>query len=252
MNQITTVIIDDEENSVSVLRLLILQHCPELRIVGIGKNVKDSVKLINETKPGLIFLDIDLPDGTGFDILKQILHFNYQVIFTTAHNKYAVRAFEVSALHYLLKPISSEQLITATGRFTKNNGQNNIDEKLKILKESLLEKPQKILLPTSEGLSVFNISEIIRCEADGNYTTIFFNDKSKVLISKPIKSLNQILTELNFSRVHNKHLVNLKHIQKYVKGRKPYIILSDNSSLPISETRKNRFVDDLEKFAKHI
>ena len=251
MNTIRTIIVDDEENSISVLHLLINKFCPELQIVGISKNVKDSIELIKKTKPELLFLDISLPDGTGFDILDKMEHYHYEVIFTTVHNKYAVRAFEISALHYLLKPISSEKLRDAVNRYSKND-ENDIDEKLKILKDSLIEKPQKIMLPTSEGLSVFNISEIIRCEADGNYTTIYFNDKSKLLISKPIKSLNTILSELHFSRVHNKHLVNLKYIDKYVKGRKPYLVLSSQESIPISETRKNQFVDELRKYARQV
>jgi two-component system, LytTR family, response regulator len=252
MQDISTIIVDDEESSISVLSLLIRQQCPELKIVGTANNVENALKLIDLKKPKLLFLDIDLPDGTGFDILKKMNHYHYEVIFTTVHNKYAIRAFEVSALHYLLKPISVEKLRDAVNRYSKGNN-TNIDEKLKILKDSLIEKPQKILLPTSEGLSVFNISEIVRCEADGNYTTIFFNDKSKLLISKPIKNLNLILTELHFSRVHNKHLVNLKYIKKYVKGKQPYLILEcTQESIPISDTRKLEFVKELESYAKQI
>jgi two-component system LytT family response regulator len=253
MSDINTVIVEDDENSLSILQLLIKNHCHELRLVGIARDVDNAVKVINDQKPDLLFLDIDLPDGSGFDILKQINHFYYEVIFTTVHNKYAVRAFEVSALHYLMKPITVDKLQNAISRFSKpqKNG-NNLDEKLKILKESLSEKPQKIMLPTSDGMNVFNISEIVRCEADGNYTMIYFNDNTKLFISKPIKSLNKILSELHFSRVHNSHLINLKFIKKYVKGKSPYLELTSKETIPISETFKNHFIEDLEKYVKQV
>jgi two-component system, LytTR family, response regulator len=251
MNEITTVLID-EERSLSILILLIKRHCPNLRIVGVAKTVDRAIELINETKPSLIILEVELQDGNGFDILKKINHFHYEVIITTTQNKHAVKAFEISALHYLIKPITPEQLRNAVNRFSFTNCYTNLDEKFKILKESLSENCSKILLPTFEGLSVFNISEIVRCEADGNYTTIYFNNHSNILVSKPIKIIDQILSDQHFSRVHNKHLVNLKYIERYVKGRKSYLILSNQESIPISETKRNQFVTDLENYAKHI
>ena len=253
MNEIiNSVIIDDDENFISTLEIQLRRNFPRVNIVGTAKSVREGIALINKKTPDLIFLDINLLDGSGFDILEKTNYKSYEIIFTTSYSEFALRAFEFSALHYLMKPISIEKLKDAINRYSKVHDKNHIDEKLKILKESLLDKPQKILIPSSSGANIYNISEIVRCEAEDNYAYIYFNNTQKLLISKPLQSLDKILKDMDFVRIHSKHLINLRYVKKYIAGRKPIVILSDNTELPISQTQKSDFAERLKHFAKTI
>ena len=251
MQKINTVIIEDDDSSISNLELLIDTYTSNLAVKGIAKTMSEGLTLINTVKPDLIFLDINLPDGNGFDLLNNTIVNNFKVIFTTVYDKYAVRAFEISALHYLLKPVTAEKLIEAVKRYPAET-KDSFEDKITILKESLIEKPRKIMLPTSDGLELFNIGDIIRCEADGNYTNVFFNNKKQIMISKPLKSLEENLKELDFSRIHHGNLINLKYLKKYVKGKKPYVVMTDNNTYSISESRRKAFTDELEQFATQL
>jgi two-component system LytT family response regulator len=249
-DKIAAVIIDDEENFIASLEILIRKYFPKINIVGEANSVKTGSSIINKHKPKLVFLDINLPDGSGFDILDKTTNNSYEIIFTTSYSEFAVRAFEVSALHYLMKPISVEKLREAIERYEKMHDKDFFDEKLKILKESLVDKPQRILLPTSDGKSLFNIADIVRCEADNNYSFVHFNTKQKVHLSKPLQYLDKILNDLDFVRIHSKHLVNLRYVKNYKSGRKSFVLLTDNTELPISETYSSTFVEHLKHFAK--
>ncbi len=250
--QIKAVIIDDEENFSSALEIQIRKQFPNLIVVGTAKTIKEGIQLINRTMPDLVFLDINFPEGNGFEIIESTKFTRYEVIFTTSFSEYAVRAFEVSAIHYLLKPIDQVKLKEAINRFNLKTDNDKFDEKLRILKESLQDRPQKILLPTSDGQNIFNISEIIRCEADSSYSTVFFNNGNKLLIAKPLQHLHKILVELDFARIHSKHLVNLKYVKKYVAGRIPHLILTDGTDLQISQHQKSDFADKLKKYVKSV
>lgn len=247
---INTVIIDDEDNFATSLEILLRKNIPKISIIGTANSVKEGVSLIKKVSPNLVFLDINLPDGSGFEILEKTNNKSYEIIFTTAYSEFAQRAFEFSALHYLMKPLSIEKLKDAMERYSKAHDKDNFDEKLRILKESLIDKPQKILLPTSDGQNIFNISDIVRCEADDNYTNVHFINKKKFLISKPLQSFNRILNDLEFVRIHNKHLINLRYVKKYVCGRKPFVILTDNTELPLTQTYRTEFSERLKHFAK--
>jgi two-component system LytT family response regulator len=249
-NRIDAVIIDDEENFSSSLEILIRKNFGKINILGDANSVKSGITLINKLKPKLVFLDINLPDGSGFEILEETNFKSYETIFTTSYTEFALRAFEFSALHYLMKPMTVEKLKDAIERYEKVHNNDFFDEKLKILKESLIDKPQRILLPTTDGLSIFNIADIVRCEADNNYSIVFFNNKQKILLSKPLQYLDKILNELDFVRIHSKHLINLRYVKNYVNGRKSFVQLSDNSELPISQTQKIDFAEQLKHFAK--
>ncbi|MCX7735978.1 MAG: LytTR family DNA-binding domain-containing protein [Candidatus Kapabacteria bacterium] len=249
---IKAVIIDDEENFSSALEIQIRKQFQNISILGKATTIKEGIKLINNIKPDLVFLDINFPEGNGFEILESAKYTRFEVIFTSSYSEYAVRAFEVSAIHYLLKPIDPVKLKEAINRFTLKIDNNKFDEKLRILKESLQDKPQKILLPTSDGQNIFNISEIVRCEADSSYSTVFFNNGSKLMIAKPLQHLHKILVELDFVRIHSKHLVNLKYVKKYVSGRSPHLILTDGTDLQISQHQKSDFVDKLKRYVKSV
>jgi two-component system LytT family response regulator len=249
-DRIDAVIIDDEENFSSSLEILLRKNFPKINIVGEANSVKNGVAIINKLKPKLIFLDINLPDGAGFDILEQTDYKSYSIIFTTSYSEFALRAFEFSAIHYLMKPMTIEKLREAIERYERAHDKDFINEKLKILKESLLDKPQRILLPTKEGIGVYNVSDIVRCEAENNYSHVYFNDKKSLMLSKPLQFLDKMLNELDFVRIHSKHLINLRYVKKYIHNKKSFVILSDDTELPVSQTQKNEFAEHLKHFAK--
>lgn len=253
MNElINAVIIDDEDTFSSALEIILSKNFLNIKILGSANSVAAGITLINETKPNLVFLDINMPDGTGFDLLDQAGNKDFETIFTTSFSEFAFRAFEFSALHYLMKPITLDNLKNAMERYAKLHSKDRFDEKLRILKESLLDKPQKILLPSSDGQYVVNISDIVRCEAAANYANVYFIDKKHQLISRPLQNLDRILNDLNFVRIHSKHLVNLRFVKKYVGGRTPYVILTDLSEIPISQSQKSDFANRLKHFAMSL
>lgn len=251
-NQIKAVIIDDEDNFISSLEILLRKHFPKVNIIGTATSVKEAITLIRKTTPNLVFLDINLPDGSGFDILEKTDNQSYEIIFTTSFSEFALRAFEFSALHYLMKPMTVEKLKEAMDRYEKVHDKDNFDDKLRILKESLLDRPQKILIPTSDGQNIFNISDIVRCEADDTYSTIYFKNGKNILLSKTLKSWQLILNDLGFARIHSKHLINLCYVQKYKGGRDPYVVLTDETKLDISPTYKTEFAARLKNFVKTL
>jgi two-component system LytT family response regulator len=251
-HQYKVVIVEDDLSSSSSLEIMLKQYFSNIIICGVATSVLEAKELIIKVNPDLVFLDIDLPDGSGFDIIDNSNPINYDIIFTTAFNEFAVRAFQFSAIHYILKPIEAPELIEAVNRFLKTDLQGDFENKFKILKESINDKPQKIMLPSSEGYNMYNISDIIKCEADSSYTFIYFNNGEKIMISKPINNFEKILCELGFSRVHNKYLVNMRYIQKYKKAKVSVLILTDGSELPISKTYKVTFEEDMKHSAKLI
>lgn len=250
--KIRSVIVDDETKSIGSLTKLLDKYVPEVEICGTASSVKEATETINKLKPELVFLDISMPDGNGFDVLENVSYKKFEVIFITAYDRYAVKAFEFSAIHYLLKPISYIELQKAVGRYEQIKNEDGFEEKINILRESMGSKPQKIILPTSEGFNIIDLDKIIRCEADSNYTIFYFADGNKEIVSKSLNNFEKLLSDIHFERVHNKHLINLKHVKKYVKGKAGYVIMNDSEHVYISETRRKSFVDALKKFAKSL
>ncbi|MBW3020947.1 LytTR family DNA-binding domain-containing protein [Candidatus Woesearchaeota archaeon] len=247
---IYTVIIDDELSFLSSFELLVKTNFPEIVIIGTATKVKTGIELIEKLKPQLVFLDINLPDGMGFDILEGISDRNFEVIFTTSYTKYAVQAFEFSALHYLLKPIKLEKLKESVKRYKEKKGNNNLDVQLKILKESLLQSPQKILLPSMSGNKIINIADILYCEAANAYSYIHLTDNQKEMVSRPLKILAESFEEMDFLRIHAKYLVNTKYIIKYKTGKNPELQMINGTELPISQQKLNEVKDTLSKCIK--
>ena len=192
-----------------------------------------------------------MPDGTGFDLLEKIPERNFEIIFTTSHSEYAVRAFEFSALHYLTKPIDLEQLKVAIERFIKiQYKESSLDQKLSILKQSLLDKPQKILIPSSDGLNVYNLSDIVWCEAQGGYSVVHFINVRQLTISKTLNKLAEMLNDLDFVRIHQSSLINLKYVTKFINSRNSKVVLINDIVLYISNSNKDIFRDRLKSYAK--
>ncbi|WP_321299432.1 LytTR family DNA-binding domain-containing protein [Marinifilum fragile] len=249
---IRTLIIDDEMKSQATLHKLLEKYCTGIEVVGFAHNVKSGVESINELKPNLVFLDISMPDGDGFEVLQKVKNRDFAVVFTTAFNDYAIKAFQFSALHYLLKPINYLELQAAVGRYKENHKDLDLNEKIKVLYDSLNNQFQKIILPTSNGLRVVELNKIIRCEADSSYTNFYLEDNSVLMVSKVLSSFEEILPSNLFCRVHSKHLVNLNFISQYIKGRGGRIVLLNGKEVEVSESRKKEFLNRLKELAHSL
>lgn len=251
---ITAIIVEDEIRSQEALQKLLQEYCPQVNVKGVAATWVESVRMIDEVKPALIFLDIALPDGDGFNVLENIKHKNYRVIFVTAYDRYAMRAFDFSTLHYLLKPISHLQLQEAVSRYTEEPDSADLQyaKKLDTLKSNLNRHDQKIMLPAAEGYELIALDEIIRLEASHNYTHCFLTGGRDILVSRSLINFEAMLDGLEFARVHSKHLINLQYVKKYIRGGGGAVMMSDNSEISVSKARKNDFLDLLSAYARHL
>lgn len=240
-----TIIVDDNQQARNFLRTLIQQFCPELELLGSASNIKEGRFLIEQVHPELVFLDVEMPNGTGFDLLQQLPQVDFKVIFTTAHEKYALQAIKCSALDYLLKPIDIEDLLLAVGK-AKEERQQSAEEGTSQLKvQTLLQNlqatsaqgEQKLLLNDKYGMQVAQVKDIIRLKADNNYTHFFIKDQPPLLISKPLKDYESILPSQQFFRCHKSHLINLNYLLRYDKREDEVLILQDGSKVPVSRRK---------------
>ncbi|MBX7093089.1 MAG: LytTR family DNA-binding domain-containing protein [Flavobacteriales bacterium] len=243
---ITAVIIDDNAEARTNLKSDLADSFPDLQIIGEGESVVSGTKLLKQVKPQIVFLDIQLGDGSGFDLLEILGDVNFNVIFTTASDEYAVKAFRFSAIDYLLKPIDPDQLKSAVEKAV-NNGKTS-KESLDLLMEHSKNnnKPHKRLaLNTLDKIHIVNITDIVRCEADVNYTTFYFTDKSKLLVTRTLKEFEDLLKDHSFLRVHQSHLVNTNLVKEFVKGDGGYLVMNDASNVPVSTRKRNAVVEAL-------
>jgi two-component system LytT family response regulator len=243
---INCIIIDDEERARNGLQKMIEKYCTGVKIIGQADTVRSGVKIIQEMKPDLIFLDIDMPDGDGFELLEQLNRTDFDIIFATAYDQFALKAFKVAALDYLVKPIDLEDLIDAIDKVKLRSAGAQKQEQYNQLKSSIAsQKFNKIALPGTEGLTFVELEDIIRLEADGNYTVFHMKGGDKHMVSKLLGDYEGILDSSDFFRVHHSHLINLNHISKYVKGRGGYIVMNDGSSVDVSVRKKEEFLEIL-------
>lgn len=244
------VIVDDEQHSRQTLNGLLARYCPEVTVIGEAGSVSEATEVLGRLSPDLLFLDISLPDGTGMDVLERFPQRSFEVVFTTAHNEYSLKAFHYAALHYLLKPISYVQLREAVGRMKSPDPKQA--ERLQVMKEQLREERRSIVLTSLEGFSVVQIDSIVRCEADSNYTRIFFSGSKPFVASRNLSHFEELLSDAGFVRVHNKHLVNVNHVRHYHRGRGGEIEMSDGSQVEVSVRRKDEFMETLAKHSRGI
>ncbi len=236
-------IVEDEDHSRKTLINFLTKYVNNIEIIGSSTLVSESIKLIVELKPDLIFLDIDLPDGNGFEVLEGISEPVPKVIFVTAYNQYAVKAFQVSAIDYLLKPIDPLLLKKAVQKALDdpiNLENKNHLETLSL--NSTTEGIKKLALPTQNGIQLVKVENIIRAEADGNYSLIFIKNQKPIMISKSLKTVGDWLEGLRFYRIHHSHIVNLDYIQQYIKGEGGIVVLEDGSELEVSRRKKENFL----------
>jgi len=238
---IKAVIVDDEKNSREVVSELLKECFEEIKIVAQGDDVKSSVEVIKKHNPNLLFLDIDLPDGTGFDVLKQVDYTKMKVVFITAHQEYAIKAIKFSAFDFILKPYNSSELIKVVRRvLDEQTAENNALRFEAILSNfgNSLPELKKIVLKTSDRIYLVNVKDIVRCEAKNNYTNFYLTNGTKIMVSKTIKTYETLLAEHEFLRVHQSHLVNLNYIQHFDKPDGGMLVLSDNSTIPVSHQKR--------------
>lgn len=244
---ISAIIIDDEQSCIDRLSGLLSTHCGQtVRLAGTADSVSKGIQLIENTQPALLFLDVQIGEETGFDLLRKLNDIHFEVIFTTAFEKYAVQAIKFSAADYLLKPVDLDDLLQAIDRLKSKMSKEEMAQKLDVLFHNLktLEgSSKKITVPTIAGFEVLQVRDIIRCESDVNYTHIVVSDKPKVTVARTLKEFEEMLTEYNFCRVHNSHLINLVHVRKYTKGSGGYVTMSDHSEVEVSQRKKEEFLN---------
>jgi two-component system LytT family response regulator len=225
---INAIIIDDERHSCDALNMLLAKCCPQVQVAAICNSAAEGIKKIHELKPQLVFLDIEMPHMNGFQLLEQLPAINFEIIFTTSYDQYAITAFKFSALDYLLKPVDREELDKAVQKI--NHPAVPV---------------QRIALPTMQGLEFVPVDSIISCTSSNNYTEFALADKKRILVSRTLKEAEDMLAGYSFLRVHNSHVVNLNAITRYVKGEGGYLMMTDGSTIDVSRSRKEVLMQKL-------
>lgn len=246
---IKAIIVDDELGARESLSKMIEKNCKQLEIVAKADSAQAAFEAITSKQPDLVFLDIEMPNGNAFDLLEKFKEINFNIIFTTAYDHYAIKAIKFSAVDYILKPIDPEELVEAIKRFEKKQqGEPTVlDKQFKTLLSNVRpeNKLKKVGIPDGDGLIFINLSDIVRCESDGNYTFFILTNGKKIIASRTLGEYEQMFTEDNFFRVHRSHLINLQHVKKYIKGEGGYVIMTDDSQVEVSRRNKNEFLEKL-------
>jgi len=243
------IIIDDEENCCELLKIRLKKHQDNLEVCGVANSVSEGDALIRSIRPDVVFLDIQMPEGSGFDLLKRFPDAEFEIVFVTAYNEYAIRALKMSALDYLLKPVEPEELRLCVEKLVykaQEHARAYSTNKLNILqsntdsgKNDLL----RLVVPLMNGFEVVNVSDIIYCKAESNYTRFFLPKNKEYLVSKTLKEFEEILSDLFFFRIHNSYLINLNHVKGYNKGKSGTVIMSDGTALGLSRQKKGEFLN---------
>lgn len=242
--QMKAIIVDDLSDARLAIRADVEAYCPQVEIVGEADGVVSGAKLIKEVDPDLVFLDIQMQDGSGFDLLEITGTYRFKVIFTTASDEHAIKAFKFSAVDYLMKPIDPDELTEAVEKSLKSAHSGSIE----VLKDAIKDgSTKRIALNTQEKILIKEISEIVRCESNINYTMFYFSDATRLLVTKTLKEYDDLLSPHDFLRVHQSHLINSKYVKEYNKSDGGYLVLKDGSTAPVSTRRKNVVMEMIAK-----
>lgn len=242
---IRAIVLDDEHLAREIIVDLLHACCKDIEVVGQGGDVATGLKLIGDLKPDLLLLDIHLTDGTSFDLLKKLDHYNYKIIFITAYEEYAIQAFRFSAIDYILKPIDPDSLLEAIRKVKQLVEKESLQVKLNVLfqnLENIHSDKRKIILRTSNNLHLLCLTDIIRCQSNKNYTHFFTMYGEEIVVSRTLKEYEEMLGEFSFVRIHQSHLVNLEHIRRYEKSNGGEVVLTDNTRLPVSFRKKEELM----------
>lgn len=252
--EVTALIVDDEHKNRETLVKLIDQFCYGIKVIGQAENVQAAKEFIDTNKPQIVFLDIEMPGGNGFTLLEKFDKPDFQLIFTTAHADYAIKAIKFAALDYLLKPINVNELKIAVEKAiesVQSSSSQHLDQRFNVLKDNQKNEGfdfKKIALPSLEGIEFYEINEILRCEADRAYCNFYLTNGQKITVSKSLREFEELLSECNFFRIHKSNMVNLGHIKKYIKGKGGYVVLSDDSHVDVSVRKKELLMEVLANY----
>lgn len=241
---IRALIVDDESNSRLTLKNMLLNFCQGVDVVGLAASVKEAYQLASTLQPDVVFLDIEMPKENGFQLLEYYEEVPFEVVFTTAYDQYAVKAFRFSAVDYLLKPIDLKELRDAIVKIAKKNVKQR-KQHFETLQHNISKKIQKIALPTLEGFIFIDIEDIFYCEASNNYTVFHSEKNGRIIVSKTLKEYDELLSSYNFFRVNRSFLINMAYIKEYKKARTPIILMKNGASIALSTTRRKDFLDRL-------
>jgi two-component system LytT family response regulator len=237
------IIIDDEKHCIKTLSNLLQTNFPEVRILATCHDSSKAYDLIQHHRPEMVFLDIEMPLLSGFDLLSKFYHLYFDVIFTTAYDSYAIKAIKYSALDYLIKPIEKADLSDAIEKIKSKRSSISLEQVLMATAVHNKLLPDTIALPTSEGLTFASVNDIVYCTADGRYTCLQMMDKREILLSKSLGDVEDLLSEYDFFRIHHASLINVKHVRKYIRGEGGEVVMSDGKSLVVARTRKAEFLN---------
>lgn len=242
-------IVDDEEHCRMALSALLARRFPEVELMGTAADVREGVDLIRRVAPGLVFLDVEMGDRTGFDLLSELGDDRPHIVFTTAHENYAVRAIRFSAIDYLLKPVDADELRASVDKAlaarVKPQDQVGVASLLKNLIKPATDR--RLALPVSDGLEMVPMEAILYCAADSNYTLVHLKDRKRLLISRTLKEFEDLLEGELFVRVHHGYLINVRHVRKYIRGEGGEVIMADGTNVAVSRRKKQEFLDALER-----
>jgi two-component system, LytTR family, response regulator len=243
------IIVDDEKHCREVLALLLQKHCPKVTIQAVCSDAAAALKELSARQPDVLFLDIEMPDMNGFELLEKISEPNFEIIFTTAYNEYAIKAIKHSALDYLLKHVDKDELILSIKKAQKTKSKKS-DARVETLLEMLHGKKslRRFGVSTLEGLIMVNIDDIIFCESDSAYCKLFFREQLKpMVITKTLKEVEEVLQGNDFCRIHHSYVINMKFVERYIRGEGGEVVMMNGAHLPISRTRKQDFLNLFEK-----
>jgi len=244
--KLKAIIVEDEEASRITLNNYLNKYCTNVEVLDMADSVQTGLESIKKHQPDVVFLDIEMPYGNAFDLLEQLDNIDFEIIFVTAYRDYAIKALNLSAAYYILKPINIDELVLAVDKISQHKKEGETVFHTKILMDNIKSnniQHKKIVLPQMDGFEVVNVNEIIRAEADDNYTNFYLTNGKTFLVSKTLKHFDELLNEFDFVRVHKSHLVNLQYITKYIKGKGGQVRMSDDSYVDVSPLRKKELLE---------
>jgi two-component system, LytTR family, response regulator len=244
------VIVEDEQLSREILSGYIAKYCHDVAVVAEADSVTTGIAAIKKHKPDILFLDVEMPKGTGFDLLEQLDDIDFETVFVTAYGNYAIQALNYSAAYYILKPVSIEELVSAVDKIKQQKQKKHLSLHTKVLLENIQNgnlQNYKIVLPLQDGFEVVAVKDVIHCRANDNFTDFHFLNKQKKMICRTLKFYEDLLGESGFLRVHKSHLVNLDHVVKYNKGKGGQLTMVDGAVIDVSPNRKDELMLHFEK-----
>ena len=246
---LTAVIIEDEQASRELLATYLSKYCPDVTLLAQADSVKPGLEAIRKHKPDIVFLDVEMPKGNAFDLLEEAGEINFETVFVTAFGNYAIQALNYSAAYYILKPVSIDELVAAVEKIKKQKEKNQVALHTRVLLDNMKNQNAqnfKVVLPLMDGFEVVPVKDIVRCEANDNFTDFHFVSRPRMMICRTLKFYEQLLTESGFMRVHKSHLVNIGYIKKYTRGKGGQLTMSDSSVIDVSPNKKDELLTKLE------